>query len=93
MAQIKSEERIPARMPSAVYERIVDAARLTGATLNQFLVQAALEKANDVLERERVIHLSQKAAEMVFYLMDHPPEPNEAMKRAAARRKQELLCS
>lgn len=92
MAQIKSEERIPARMPSEVYEKIVEAARLTGATLNQFLVQAALEKADNVLERERVIHLSRKTADMVFHLLDHPPEPNEIMKKAAARRKQELPC-
>ena len=76
MAQIKSDERIPARMPSEVYEKIVEAARLTGATLNQFLVQAALEKADSVLERERVIRLSRKAADMVFHLLDHPNQPH-----------------
>jgi len=50
----KSEERIPARMPLEVYERIAVAAQTVGATLNQFIVQSALDKANDILERERV---------------------------------------
>ena len=58
MALNKSEERIPARMPLEVYERIATAAQTIGATLNQFLVQSALDKANDILERERVITLS-----------------------------------
>lgn len=63
MALNKVEERIPARMPLEVYERIAAAAQTVGATLNQFLVQSALDKANDILERERVITLSTNAAE------------------------------
>lgn len=47
MALTKTEKRIPARMPHDVYERIAEAANTVGATLNQFLVQSALEKAND----------------------------------------------
>ncbi len=62
MALNKIEERIPARMPVEVYERITAAAQVIGATLNQFLVQSALDKATDILERERVITLSTKAA-------------------------------
>jgi len=58
----KIEERIPARMPLEVYDRIAAAAQAIGATLNQFLVQSALDKANDILERERAITLSAKAA-------------------------------
>jgi hypothetical protein len=45
MALNKVEERIPARMPLEVYERIAAAAQTIGATLNQFLVQSALDKA------------------------------------------------
>jgi len=55
MALNKIEERIPAIMPLAVYERIAAADTTVGATLNQFLAQSALDKANDILERERVI--------------------------------------
>ncbi|MEI8355054.1 MAG: DUF1778 domain-containing protein [Deltaproteobacteria bacterium] len=91
MARTLAEERIPARMPTAVYERIVEAAQSVGATLNQFIVQSALERANEILERERVITLSSTAAKTVFDLMENPPEPNERLKKAMQRRK-DLLC-
>ena len=66
MAITKTEDRIPARMPHDVYERIADAARAFGATLNQFIVQSALEKANNIIELERTIHHSTQAANKVF---------------------------
>ena len=91
MARAVAEERIPARMPTAVYDRVVEAAQAIGATLNQFLVQSALEKANEILEHERVIKLSTTSAKMVFDLLESPPEHNERLKAAMARR-EETLC-
>jgi uncharacterized protein (DUF1778 family) len=87
----KIEERIPARMPPEVYERIAAAARTVGATLNQFLVQSALDKANDNLERERVITLSTRAAEALFCLIENPPDPNDRLKEAM-HRTEAVLC-
>jgi len=86
-----AEERIPARMPTAVYDRIVEAAQTVGATLNQFIVQSALERADQILERERVITLSAKAAKTVFDLMENPPAPNERLKKAM-RNREKILC-
>ena len=91
MAHAKAEERIPARMPTAVYDRVVEAAQAVGATLNQFLVQSALEKANEILEQERVIKLSANAAKAVFDLMENPPAPSERL-QAAMQRREEILC-
>lgn len=91
MTRTIAEERIPARMPSAVYDRIVEAAQSVGATLNQFLVQSALEKANEILERDRVIKLSATSAKTVFDLVENPPAPNERL-MAAMRRRKEVLC-
>lgn len=91
MPRTISESRIPARMPTAVYDRLVEAAQAVGATLNQFLVSAALEKADAILERERVINLSATAADALFTMMENPPEPNEYLKNAMKRR-QETLC-
>ena len=87
MTRATTEERIPARMPNAVYERVVEAAQAVGATLNQFLVQSALEKANEILERERIISLSSASAKRVFDLMENPPEPNEQLNKAMKRRR------
>jgi uncharacterized protein (DUF1778 family) len=91
MALNKTEERIPARMPPEVYERITAAAQAVGATLNQFLVQSALDKANDILERERVITLSIRAAETFFGLVENPPDPNDRLKEVMQQR-EAFLC-
>lgn len=90
MTVTRAEERVPARMPPEVYERISAAAQAVGATLNQFLVQSALDKANEILERERVITLSTRAAQVLFDLLESPPEPNPQLKEAARRRKAAL---
>jgi uncharacterized protein (DUF1778 family) len=91
MASNKIKERIPARMPLEVYERIAAAAQTIGATLNQFLVQSALDKANDILERERVITLSTSSAKTLFDLIENPPDPNARLKEIMHKR-ETLLC-
>jgi uncharacterized protein (DUF1778 family) len=78
-------------MPTAVYERLVEAAQAVGSTLNQFLVSAALEKANAILAEERTIKLSTTSADALFLMMENPPEANEYLKNAMQRR-QESLC-
>jgi len=75
MAITKTEERIPARMPHDVYERIAEAARTVGATLKQFIVQSALEKANNIIELERTIHLSTQAAKKSLLSWKIRPSP------------------
>ena len=40
----KQTERVSARVPAQVYQTLTQAAEISGATLNQFLVQSALEK-------------------------------------------------
>ena len=76
-------ERITARVPKEVRERLEEAADRSGATLNQFLVQAAIEKAELVLERERVTHLSVRDAEWLLNILDQQPRPpNAKLQRA-----------
>ncbi len=52
MSVSKQNQRVSARMPLHVYDMLSQAAELSGATVNQFLVQSALEKAQKVMERE-----------------------------------------
>ena len=54
---IAKQDRIGARVPHEVYETLCRAAELTGATVNQFLVQSALKEAQVVIEREQLICL------------------------------------
>jgi len=79
--------RLTARIPSQVRETLQRAATLSGATLNQFLVQAALKEAHRVLEEERIITLSECDALRVFTLLENPPTPNARLQEAARKHK------
>ncbi len=72
--------RITARVPDNVRAMLEQAAELQGATVNQFVVQAAYEEAQRIIERETVIRLSREAAVKVLSIIDHPPKPNARMK-------------
>jgi uncharacterized protein (DUF1778 family) len=47
------------------------------------MVQSAFEKAQRILERETVIRLSQRDAQKVLSLLEHPPRANKSLKKAA----------
>lgn len=77
--------RVVARVPEQIRETIQLAADLTGAPLNQFLVQTAYREARQILERESLIRLSETQAKQVFDLLENPTSPNARLKRAAER--------
>ncbi len=76
------QDRIGARVPRHVYEQLCRAAELTGATVNQFLVQSALKEAQAIIEREELIKLSAKDWDWLLNLLDNPYEPNAKLKSA-----------
>ena len=86
----KVEARISARVPEHVYEQITRAADLLGATVNQFLVQSALERARAVIEEENIIRLDAEAARRFFDAIENPPAPNEKLLAAFRAHKERL---
>jgi uncharacterized protein (DUF1778 family) len=85
MNQRTQDARVVARIPPTVKETLQKAADLSGATLNQFLVQSALIAAKQILETERTIVLSERDAQTVFDLLEHPPTPNPQLLVAVDR--------
>ena len=79
MSQPTKDARVVARIPPAVKETLQRAADLSGATLNQFLVQSAVNAANSLLETERKIILSERDAQTVFDLLENPPTPTNKL--------------
>lgn len=79
------QDRIGARVPHDVYETLCRAAELTGATVNQFLVQSALKEAQAIIEREEVIRLSPRDWNWLLDLMENPPKSNARLKAAMKR--------
>jgi uncharacterized protein (DUF1778 family) len=84
---VAKQDRIGARVPHDVYETLCRAAELTGATVNQFLVQSALKEAQLVIEREEVIRLSSRDWNWLLALTEDPPKPNKQLQAALARYK------
>lgn len=84
MEQVMEEprKRITARVSDNVRLTLEQAAALSGATVNQFVIQTAYQEAQRLIERETVIRLSQRAARKVLALLDEPPAPSPRLKQA-----------
>jgi uncharacterized protein (DUF1778 family) len=78
----EAKTRITARISEQMRGTLEEAAELLGATVNQFVVQAAYQEAQRILERESVIRLSRQDAQKIFELSEHPPKPNKQLKEA-----------
>ena len=80
-----SRARISARVSKSVQARLEEASELVGATVNQFVVQAALKEADRVIEHERIIMPSARDARMILELLDRPSRPNAKLRAAMKR--------
>ena len=80
-----SRGRITARVPQNVIEVLETAAIMVGSTLNQFVTQAAVEKAEKIIENERIIRMSAATATWFFDFIDNPPPPSPALANAFKR--------
>ena len=80
--------RITARLDAEKHAILQLAADLSGSTLNQFVVQSALLAAEQVIEKEEVmqsIRLTMEESRRFCALLDEPAKPNEALRRAMDR--------
>ena len=92
MTQANQERgRITVRVPQEVQDTLEQAAELQGATLNQFVVQAALSEARRIIERDRVIRLSSVDAAFLLNLLEKPPAPNARLRKAFQAYKKRTL--
>lgn len=81
---VHTGKRITTRITDQVQETLQTAANLVGATLNQFVVQAALEKAEKLIESETMVMLTRRESLRLLELIENPPPPNEALKQLMA---------
>lgn len=78
-------KRLTTRITDHVQETLQMAADIVGASMNQFVVQAALEKAEKVIESESAILLSRRESLRLLELIDNPPPRNAKFLAAQAR--------
>ncbi|MBV2193392.1 MAG: DUF1778 domain-containing protein [Azonexus sp.] len=78
-------KRLTTRITDHVQEKLQAAADIVGATLNQFVVQAALEKAEKLIESETTLALTRRESLRLLEMIENPPPRNEKFLQAQAR--------
>jgi uncharacterized protein (DUF1778 family) len=74
-------KRITTRITDHVLDKLQHAADLVGATLNQFVVQAALDRAERIIESESTIVLTRRESIRLLELIENPPPRNARFKK------------
>jgi len=76
------DERVTTRVPTSTRSIIERAAAIYGSTINQFIIQAAVERANKVLQKMEMIKLSARDAKTFLDALANPPQPNKKLMNA-----------
>jgi uncharacterized protein (DUF1778 family) len=77
--------RLEARLPASVYALLKRAAELKGRSITDFVVGAAQDAAQRVIEEDGIIRLSAEDQARFAQALLNPPAPNAALKRAMRR--------
>ena len=77
--------RLNFRLPSEIKERIEDAALVSGVTVTDFAINALADTAEEVLEKHNTRKLSNRDRDIFLAMLENPPEPNEALKKAVRK--------
>lgn len=78
--------RITARVDIDTQNLLTKAAALAGmSSINSFVLNAAIEKAKHIIEREQTLKLSQADAILLMEALDQPTTLNAKLKTAAER--------
>jgi uncharacterized protein (DUF1778 family) len=80
--------RFDTKLPKSQKELFEYAASIGGfRTLTEFIISSAQEKANEILQKQEQVITTQHDREVFFEAMLNPAEPNEKLKKAAAKHK------
>ncbi|EFL91083.1 hypothetical protein REG_1999 [Candidatus Regiella insecticola LSR1] len=78
----RKETRLVARTSTEIQKIIQRAADYSGATLSQFLIESAMDKARNVIERTETLHLSMAGADALFAVLENPPKASKKLLKA-----------
>lgn len=87
-----ADDRVVSRVPRANRAIIEKAAAVYGATINQFMIQAALDRASQILEREEMLRLSEEDAQLFLNALENPAEPSNALVEALRQHVKLVSC-
>jgi uncharacterized protein (DUF1778 family) len=88
MVKTQERGRITARVSSEIEEMLKEAAELTGMLVNQFMIQASVTHAREIIDRELFIKASKADAELMLEILSRPAQPNAALVELFAKPKE-----
>lgn len=80
-----SRERLAVRLSPTLKETVERAAGIRGETLTEFVRRTISDAAWTIIRDYEVMTLSEQDSEAFLDALAHPPEPNDALRTAAAR--------
>lgn len=76
--------RITTRINSDTQIMLSKAAAISGiASINSFVLNAAIEKAKKIIADDNILHLNQQDAEMLIEALDGPAQVHQRLKQAS----------
>ncbi len=75
-------ERFDLRLPANAKQLLMQAAEISGNTLTGLVLNAALDKARDILQNHRHFMLNAEEWRQFTETLENPPEPTEALQNA-----------
>ena len=77
--------RIAFRLTDELGMKLEHAVALSGRTQTDFITEAIADKADAIIQEQRILELTDRDMEALMAALAEPPEPNEAMLRSAVR--------
>lgn len=87
---LQKTERVQARIDPNAKKQLERAAAIKGVSVNAFVVTAAQEMAEKTIMNHGILSLGEQDSIKFAEHLIHPPTPNDALKRAAKRRKKNI---
>jgi len=85
--------RVEARLSPEALAIVKRAAEIQGRSLSDFVVSAAQEAAQRTIEEAQILRLSVEDQQALAASLINPPEPNDALRRAAAAHQRLVISS
>ena len=85
--------RLEARISPEALALVRRAAQIQGRSISDFVVSAAQEAARQAIEEAHVLRLAVEDQEALAAALLDPPEPNDALRRAAAAHRRLIISS
>lgn len=89
--QTNQAARLNFRLPDEIKKRIENAALVSGVTVTDFAISALAQTAEKVLEEHHTRTLSNRDRDVFLKLLESPPKPNEALKKAVKEYKKRVV--